>query len=507
MIETDVLVVGAGPVGMTLALTLRKFGARALVVDRAPEVTHQPRAAVVWPRTLEALDLLHISQGWVDEGVPIEGFFMNIDDESVELSLVGLPEPFRFPLGIGQDRTEALLDGALRTSGADYRRGVELTDLAISASGVTAKIGGEVVRAAWVVGCEGSRSQVREAAGIPRPGIHNEGVQLLQAEVRIRGPFPQWPRRAYMQMRGLKGTFMAIPTHRDGHYRVLVGLPDDGATDAPTLEQVTEAARRCVPGLELYDPLWVNRFRTSHGVAERYRAGRALIVGDAAHTWVPAGGQGMNIGMQDAHNLGWKLAAVVNGADESLLDTYESERRPIAVANVNETERIFHASLAPRGVLDNAMRRLLPHLLGLRPVNERIAERFAEVDFHYPQSEIVGHGGGRRAPDGYLAEISSGETVRLFDLYRSGWTRLAFVLDPRHAEMARGTGARVVDATTEGVPGADFRDLSRAAARAFGLSDSRMVVVRPDGAVAFQGSLEQPFAPPGETNRRSSSLK
>ena len=217
----------------------------------------------------------------------------------------------------------------------------------------------------------------------------------------------------------------------------------------------------------------------------------------------------MNIGMQDAFNLGWKLARVVTGAlPESVLDTYETERRPIGVQNIEDTERLYGAILRPHTFGDASLRLLIPHLLGIGPVSHRVAERFAQMDFHYAPNPLVAsdQGGsgipaGKRAPDAYASRVATGETVRLFDLYRSGrWQAFAWALQPDDLpalEQAL-TGnpplldSYVVDATRTGLSAKTeiplLRDMLGRAADAFEVNRATIHIVRPDGVVAYRGS-------------------
>ena len=514
--QTDVLIIGAGPVGMTLALTLRKFGANVLIVDKSPETARYPRAAVVWPRTLEMLDLLGIAKGWTEEGVPVHGFTLTIDGDSGMLSTESPNSPYPHPLGIGQDATEKLLDAALRESGADYRRDVQVSEIQITPTGAQAILqenGQEKtgVQAAWIVGCDGSDSAVRQQAGIEFVGDRNTGVQLIQGDVRLRGSLALEPNHGYLWSGAKQAAMFVMPTHRDGHYRVLVTLPDDGSHDAPDVALLQEQTRRFIPDAVLSDPVWLNRYRTQHRLAASYRAGRAFIVGDAAHVWVPVGGQGMNIGMQDACNLGWKLGSVVRGTlPIEVLDTYESERRPIGARNIEDTEQLYSAILQTKTLRDSALRWLIPHLIGFAPVAHRAAERFGQMDFHYDPNALVAssHGGsgaeaGERAPDAFVARPETGATVRLFDLYRTGsWQAFGWVLHPEDAPSVQqtltanarsGIEAFLIDATETGLSGAAaipvLRDMTRRATGAFGVSRSGIHLIRPDGVVAYRGSV------------------
>ncbi len=520
-IETDVLVVGAGPVGMTLALTLQKFGARVIVVDKELNTARYPRAAVVWPRTLEVLDLLGIAGGWGVKGVPLHNFTITIDGDSASLNTGGLASQYPYPLGIGQDYTEELLDAALRASDADYRRGVEVSRLQITDAGVHATLRTEgqeaaEVHAAWVVGCEGSHSMVRQQAGIGYTGDRNAGVQLVQGDVRLRGSLALEPHHGYLWTGGDHVAMFVMPVRQDEHYRVLATLPDDGAQDDPSLDLLQEQTRRFIPDAVLSDPIWLNRYRTQHRLADTYRAGRAFVAGDAAHVWLPVGGQGMNIGIQDAFNLGWKLGMVIKGnLPETALDTYEGERRPIGARNIKDTLRLYGAILQTRTLRDSALRWLIPNLLGFAAVSQRVVARFSQVDFHYDANLLIAsdHGGsgigtGERAPDAFVALVETGETLRLFDLYRTGrWQAFGWVLDPEEAPQvqrslslngAANVDAYILDATHEGLTNSSIlpvlRDMTRRAASVFGVTGAGIHLIRPDGVIAYRGASSQGIA-------------
>lgn len=191
--EVDVFIAGAGPVGMVLALTLRRAGVSVIIVDKAPTTRQHSQAAVLWPRTLDILGLLGIVNDWEGQMAPIHAFDMTIDSTHATLDLQPVPSAHAYPQGVGQDVTERLLDHRLRESGADYHRGVEVVDVVIDESGATTTLrdsegNTHVVRSNWIVGCEGSRSLVRDKAGIEQVGDKNAGVQLMRADDGDSGP-------------------------------------------------------------------------------------------------------------------------------------------------------------------------------------------------------------------------------------------------------------------------------------------------------------------------------
>lgn len=522
---TDVVVIGGGPVGMLLALTLHRAGVDAVVVDDKPGTRTHSQAAVLWPRTLEILDLLGVVDRLRGQTVGLTAATMVVDGHYADLEIEHVDSPHPVPALIGQDRTERVLDDELHRRGRPVIRNARATSVIEEPSGVVVTIrtplGEHTIQAAYAVGCEGSHSLVRQAAGIARTGERNAGVQLIQGDTRIDSALSMPPGRAFLFSTQQRASLFLLPVDVEGHYRVLLTLPDDGSTADPTLEELEDAARRFLPDLRLTDAVWLSRYRTQQANADTYGRGRLFIAGDAAHVWVPIGGQGMNLGLHDAFDLGWKLAAVVTGqAQPALLDTYTSERRPVADGVIAFTGRAYGAFLDPAGPLDRGIRALLPRALGVRPLTERVVRHLAEIDTRYGPSLVVDDSPdrgaavrpGERAPDAYVHTGTA--TRRLFDLFRAPtWTLLGFAAGPHIKEAVRclrsvaavnpQLAAYLVDSspaaedeaaqgagTGDGLLAGHLRDIPRLAATAYDIGDDPVVVaVRPDGVIAYRGPL------------------
>jgi 2-polyprenyl-6-methoxyphenol hydroxylase-like FAD-dependent oxidoreductase len=346
MYDTDVLVIGAGPSGLTLAASLVKKGVATTVVDRQAAGANTSRAAVVNARTLEVLDHLDVSRRLVKEGIQAPRFTIRDGRRTlIPVDFSVLPTAFPYSLMVPQATTERLLLGRLTELGGTVLRPKTLTSVTQDADGVTATFDdGDVIRARYVVGADGMHSTVREQAGIGfEGGAYQESFTL--ADVRLRGEAPPdevilfWAKAGLTVVAPLPGDIYRIVAP------VVEALEDPSAAFVQQLldERGLGAGRMVVT-----DVVWGSRFRIHHRVADTYRAGRLLLSGDAAHVHSPAGGQGMNLGIQDGVALADALAAVLAGAPASVLDEYSATRRPIAQQVVEMTDRLTRLATLPR---------------------------------------------------------------------------------------------------------------------------------------------------------------
>ena len=346
MYDTDVLVVGAGPSGLTLAASLVKKGVATTVVDRQPAGANTSRAAVVNARTLEVLDDLDVSRRLVKEGVQAPRFTIRDGRRTlIPVDFSVLPTDYPYSLMVPQATTERLLLDRLTELGGTVIRPKTLTSVTQTADGVTATFeDGDVIRARYVVGADGIHSTVREQAGIGfEGGVYEESFTL--ADVRLRGEAPIDEVILFWAKAGLT---VVAPLPGD-IYRIVAPVTDaPEEPSAPFIQQLLDDRGLGAGRMVVTDVIWGSRFRIHHRVADTYRAGRLLLAGDAAHVHSPAGGQGMNLGIQDAVALADALAAVLGGAPDSVLDDYSAERRPIAQQVVEMTDRLTRLATLPR---------------------------------------------------------------------------------------------------------------------------------------------------------------
>lgn len=379
--STDVAIVGAGPTGLTLAAILARAGVPFVLLDRMAAGANTSRAAVVHARTLEVLDELDVSRRLLLEGCIVPRF--TVRDRDRVLATVDFDRlPTRYPhtLMIPQERTEAILLDRLMELGGGVHRPWKLHALRQDAEGaslfVTGEDGTRTVRARWVVGTDGMHSTVREQAGIGFTGDAYESSFVL-ADVVMDWPLRRDEVMLFFSPEGL----VVVAPLPGGRHRVVA--TQDVAPEHPGLEDVQQLLDRRGPrtGAVVREIVWSSRFRVHHRLADRYRAGHVLLAGDAAHVHSPAGGQGMNTGIQDAIALGHALVRVVSGkASESLLDEYERRRRPVAERVVAFTDRMTRVAtlrnpgrrVIRNGLLSvvgrsmNVRRRIAVELSGLR---------------------------------------------------------------------------------------------------------------------------------------------
>ena len=366
MTTTDVLVVGAGPTGLTLAAALTKRGVATTVVDTQPAGANTSRAAVVAARTLEVLEELDVSERLAKQGIHAHRFSMRERDRTlmpVDFSV--LPTKYPYSLMISQVETERVLLDRLTELGGEVLRPKTLAELRQDADGVTAVFeDGDEIRAQYVVGADGMHSTVREQAQIGFRG-HEYAESFALADVHLRGEGPVDEVLLFYAPDGLT----VVAPLPGGLHRIVAPVPDAPKVPSAQFIQRLLDARSFGPGrLVVTDVVWGSRFRIHHRVADTYRAGRLLLAGDAAHVHSPAGGQGMNLGIQDAMALADVLTGVLRGMPDAMLDAYDQARRPIAEQVLRLTGRLTDMATLPRPLrpLRNTAMRLAAHLPGVR---------------------------------------------------------------------------------------------------------------------------------------------
>ncbi|WP_200938633.1 FAD-dependent monooxygenase [Cellulomonas sp. Root137] len=512
--DVDVLVVGAGPTGLTLAAELARRDVRVRIIDRRHDRVHESRALAIQPRTLEVLAPLGVTDELIRRGNPAVDVQIHFPRKVVRVPLfdIGATDTrYPFLLFLSQAETEAVLGQDLDARGVRLERGLELVSFEDGDDAVRCTVRDEsgrkeVIEAQYVVGCDGSRSAVRREAGISFTGSAYPQTFVL-ADLEADGIQPG----AAHAFLGGAGMLFFFPLGRPTTWRMLaMRPPGQSASDRDTVElrEVQALADRYTNGgVRLRDPVWMTNFRLHNRGASQYRAGRAFVAGDAAHVHSPAGAQGMNTGIQDAVNLAWKLALVISGRGApALLDTYESERAPIGRTVLRFTDRAFTIATSTHAAVVFARTRIAPAVLPLL-VRIRVGRALAfrtisEIAIRYRRSplSVDGHGAvgravraGDRLPDAPLT--LDGRPTTLHEATAGRGFHL-IVHGPADAACLG------VERSLGGGPGeVAFHRLSKVAAphvlhdatgwahRLLGVDGfkSGHLLVRPDGYVAYRG--------------------
>ena len=455
---TDVIVAGGGPTGLMLAAELRLHGVRVLVLEKEPEPAAFVRALGLHVRSIEVMDQRGLLERFLALGQKFEtgGFFAGLGTSWPDR----LDTAHSYVLGIPQTATERLLNARAVEAGTEIRRGRELVGLTQDDDGVTAELAdGTRLRARYLVGCDGGRSTVRKLLGVGFPGEPSR-VETLLGEMEVAVP-PKTLAAVVAEVRRTQTRFGAMPLG-DGAYRVVV--PADGVAEDRSVPPTIEDFRRQLrvfagTDFGVHSPRRLSRFGDATRLAERYRTGRVLLAGDAAHIHPPTGGQGLNLGIQDAFNLGWKLAAEVNGwAPEGLLDSYHTERHPVAAEVLDNTRAQMELMSTEPGA--RAVRRLMSELMDFEEVNRHLIEKIIAIGIRYD------FGDGHRLLGRRLRDVQL-RRGRLYALMHAG---RGLLLDQTGRLSVAGWADRVdhvVDVSEE--------------------LDVPAVLLRPDGHVAWVG--------------------
>jgi 2-polyprenyl-6-methoxyphenol hydroxylase-like FAD-dependent oxidoreductase len=505
--ETQVLIAGAGPIGLTAAIELARRGIDCRVVDPLLEPPQYAKAVGVQPRTLEVFEGMGVLRRILDAAVQMRGQIVYVNGNKTAQLDLSLPDdiPFGF-IAIPQYATERILREELAMRGVQVERGLRLAGFEQDSEGVTATLTGDdgerTVRASYLVGADGAHSTVRKTLGLTFEGAAFE-EQYMLGDVEVDWSIPQgYGVRAMHQSDGKTDDLLVcIPLPGRGRYRMSMLVPDElsaAASDGiahgfegalkPELHHIQAVLDRLSPEPTTARKLrWSSVCRISHRIVDTYNRGRVFVAGDAAHIHPPTGAQGMNTGIQDAHNLAWKLALAVRGvAAPGLLDSYDAERRPVGEEVVGRTVRAAREGIGA----DSS-----------DPTY--VIRREGQLLINYAGSPIVATGAGGRAPDatGLTRDAVTG-SFRLFSLFggREHTTLLYAAEGPADAEMfERAADAAVtaahghMDVYLIAAPGADVantvlplvRDSEGEFARAYSASESSVYVVRPDGYLGF----------------------
>ncbi len=516
----SVLVVGAGPTGLTMAAELARHGVQCRVIDKALAPSDRSKAIVVQARTLEVLSLMQLADEFVTAGHPVHAANIYSNGKRiVHLRFDDLDSPYPFLLVLAQSETERILGDRLRQLGVVVERSVELLSLSQDAEKATVELrhpDGHVERdrVDWVVGCDGPHSTVRRVLDVPFEGHTFDQIFIL-ADVRVQSPLSDGELHIYSQ----HGDVCAIFPLGGGRYRIIADNPPASlAGRDPSLGecQAMVNARISEP-VTLSDPEWTATFRVNSRMVKELRSRRVFLAGDAAHIHSPAGGQGMNTGMQDAVNLAWKLALVCSGrSDPSLLDSYQLERYPVERSVLRQTDMMFRIAGASSGIGAFVREHIAPLLGSLDFVQHEAARHVSEIDIEYEHSPIVedhhvphGPRAGDRAPDAVARLAPDGATVHIVDVCSRPQHTLLLIVDAADdVALADDVSRKVValygdvitpvmvsDAMTPRNE-SNASSMTRVHTREprslrdeYGSTRPAMYLVRPDGYVGFRAPL------------------
>lgn len=488
-----VLIAGAGPTGLTLANSLHLQGVPFRIVDRLPEPATVSKALAVWSGSLEGFSALGALDDFLSAGIQLTRLRMgDSTHEIADMEIAeGVDSAYPFTLILPQSKTEEILAGRLARAGANVERGVELVDFHQIDDVVRATLRHpdgreETLDASFLAGCDGARSIVRHKLGIEFEG-YTEAQTFLLSDTRMEGPLDSSCIYIWWSAKGTVALFPVV----NGVWRTFAIRDEPAGDEPPTLAEIQSHLDACgPPGIVARDATWLSAFRINERLAASYRRGRVLLAGDAAHIHSPAGGQGMNTGIQDALNLGWKLGAILSGRgdSEALLGSYEEERRPVAREVVANAARTMHIGMVAHGHATRLVRDTLLSIASRVPgVRRKIQVAMSETAIAYeagPLHEAVHRISGDASPTvGNRAREVDRDGWSLWSLFSVTHHSLLVLGPPGACPDLRAAAHRFGSAVEVIEMGMDADVLER-----YGFVEPGWVLVRPDQFIAARGA-------------------
>lgn len=524
MKKTEVLIVGAGPSGLTLAIECCRHGVPIRIIDHHAAHSTQSKALAIWSATLECFGAMGVVDQFLKEALPIQHFVFA--DQGKILNKIpanrGIDSIYPSPVILPQSQTEEILEQRLASFGVKVERNITLKTFSQEEDQVTAEIVtadgfSEEIVVRYLVGCDGAKSSVRHGLGLDFVGeTEQHGFILIDA--KVEGPlsedsvFINW---------GEGYTLAFFPIKKDV-FRIFTQRKDLNDRTEPTIEEMQRYLEQAGLGsLRLYDAEWLSYFSVNERIASHNYVGNVFLVGDACHIHSPAGGQGMNTGIQDAFNLGWKLKLMLEGKGDHkmIAETYFQERYPVAKALIEETTTLLHAGITKSTVARIAKDILIGLFLHAPILQEMIAGKFSEMNIHYPHSALIEHDSlsvdkrkyqaGWRVYNAPVVHAGTGEEVALWkEFLKTGHTLLLF--SGQHLSEERRflmeellEHARVLKLAPQPLvvwhglipispsKASHFLDPEGKAHQHFGVTSASWILVRPDLYVAARGFIDE----------------
>jgi len=492
MSNPDILIIGAGPVGLTMANQCSRYGMSFRIIEKRAKPSKESRALAIHTRTLELLHFLDLGPTFAKKGLPIKKFSIFINNKKeVEIPTNRLESPYSYVLSLDQSDTERILENNLNKKGIRVERKKELISLRENTKGIKAILKSskgkkEILSPRFVIACDGAHSTVRKQLHLNFEGSQYQ-TRLILADLDI--DWPGKPRKDFQAYMDKNGTCAFIPLRHRGRYRFIATVSKN--FNKPTLESIKKIVQsKNIQGIKLSNPIWITPFKIHHRIIPSLRKGNIFLLGDAAHIHSPLGGQGMNIGMQETGNLAWKLKLVLDrSVSENLLDTFNEERYPIIKTIIRTTDISTKIFFSKNVLLEKLKKIAFSIIDSSKMLKKKINKMLSGVIINYTSSSIVsenwktkgGISAGERALPTSLPLKKS--HFQLFDLLKSEKHTL-LIFTPNSNTIKKFTKHFSKLSTIYNIT-----KISKELTKKYGILKEGIYIIRPDGYVGFRSDF------------------